>query len=139
MEKIVVAIDGSEFANKGLEEAIKIAKKFNSKIYLIYVGEPIDFEEESCAEAYKNATENYARKILGEARQRIEKEGLEAEEIFCWGRAAEEIVYHASKIGAQLIVIGSRGKAVGRFKRMLIGSVSKEVAERAECSVFIVK
>ena len=39
-----MAIDGSEFANKGLEEAIKIAKKFNSKIYLIYVGEPIDFE-----------------------------------------------------------------------------------------------
>ena len=122
MEKIVVAIDGSEFANKGLEEAIKIAKKFNSKIYLIYVGEPIDFEEESCAEG-----------------QRIEKEELEAEEIFCWGRATEEIVYHASKIGAQLIVIGSRGKAVGRFKRMLIGSVSKEVAERAECSVLIVK
>lgn len=139
MDRILVAIDGSEFANRGLEEALKLAKKFNSKMFLIYVGESVGFEEEGAAEAYRKAVENYAKRILSEARQRLAKEGVEAEEIFCWGRPAEEIVLHASDVGASLIVVGSRGRAVSRLKRFLIGSVSKEVAEKAECSVLVVR
>lgn len=139
MDRILVAIDGSEFANKGLDEALKLAKKFNSKVFLIYVGESVGFEEEGAAEAYRNAVEKYATQVLSQAKQRLAKEGVETEEIFCWGRPADEIIIHASDVGAKLIVVGSRGRAVSKLKRFLMGSVSKEVAEKADCSVLVVR
>jgi nucleotide-binding universal stress UspA family protein len=49
---------------------------------------------------------------------------------------ADAILEVADQVGADLIVVGSRGHGVGR--RLLRGSVSTKVAHHAECSVLIV-
>lgn len=53
------------------------------------------------------------------------------------GDAGGAIVSTAMATGADLVVVGARG--VGRFQRLLLGSVSERVAQTAPCPVLIVK
>ena len=53
------------------------------------------------------------------------------------GRAATVIVETASRLGADLIVMGSRGR--GPIGAMILGSVSAEVADHAPCPVLVAR
>ncbi|WP_026187074.1 universal stress protein [Ensifer sp. BR816] len=53
------------------------------------------------------------------------------------GDYAETILSVAQEIGADMIVVGSRG--LGRFRGMLLGSVSRKIAQHAHCSVMVVR
>jgi nucleotide-binding universal stress UspA family protein len=49
----------------------------------------------------------------------------------------EEIVVLASRLGAGLIVVGSRGR--GPLRKALMGSVSNSVVRHAHCPVTVVR
>ena len=53
------------------------------------------------------------------------------------GPPAETICGRARESGADLIVVGSRG--LGVLDRLLLGSVSAAVAQRADCSVLLAR
>jgi nucleotide-binding universal stress UspA family protein len=53
------------------------------------------------------------------------------------GHPADEIVRAAAEADIDLVVVGARG--LGRFKRLLLGSVSERVLHRAYCPVLVVK
>ncbi len=53
------------------------------------------------------------------------------------GRAASEIVREADRFGAGLILLGARGH--GAVDRILVGSVSSEVVDQADCPVLVVR
>lgn len=53
------------------------------------------------------------------------------------GDYAETILAVADEIGADMIVVGSRG--LGRLRGMLVGSVSQKVVQHAHCSVMVVR
>lgn len=53
------------------------------------------------------------------------------------GEYAATILAIAEEIGADLIVVGSRG--LGRLKGLLVGSVSQKIAQHAHCSVLLVR
>jgi nucleotide-binding universal stress UspA family protein len=140
LEKILVATDGSENANRAVEEAAKLAKAFGAKVTVIYVGEKITgLQVEGGVDAINRAIEEEGKQILEDAKQQLTSAGVDADTIFKWGHPEREIVDTASEVGADLIVIGSRGRQMSGFKRFLMGSVSREVAEKAECSVYVVK
>ena len=53
------------------------------------------------------------------------------------GSPADEIVQTAEEVGADLIVMGSRG--LGTVHSVLLGSVSDRVLHRAHCAVLVVR
>ncbi|ORX80442.1 adenine nucleotide alpha hydrolases-like protein, partial [Anaeromyces robustus] len=53
------------------------------------------------------------------------------------GEPKIEIVRKANEIGADLLIMGSRG--MGSFKKMFVGSVSEYCVNNADCPVLIVK
>lgn len=53
------------------------------------------------------------------------------------GDYAETILAVTEEIGADMIVVGSRG--LGRLKGMLVGSVSQKIIQHARCSVMVVR
>lgn len=53
------------------------------------------------------------------------------------GDYAETILAVTKEIGADMIVLGSRG--LGRLKGMLVGSVSQKIIQHAHCSVLVVR
>jgi len=70
---------------------------------------------------------DYARGIgVGNVETRVEP-----------GDYAETILAVAEEIGADMIVVGSRG--LGRLKGMLVGSVSQKIIQHARCSVLVVR
>jgi nucleotide-binding universal stress UspA family protein len=53
------------------------------------------------------------------------------------GKAVDQILRYAGEMGADLIVMGSRGRST--WGRILMGSVSHSVSTRAKCPVMIVR
>jgi nucleotide-binding universal stress UspA family protein len=154
IKKILVAIDGSEPANKALDFALGLAEKYSAEITLLNVYQPITplfyfpatseigytpisppIPEASLSKELKAQHE----KVLSEAFKKAsrDKPNLKITKMLSEGRPSDEIIEAAKEGKFDLIVMGSRG--VGRIKEIFLGSVSDRVADEAKCSVLIVK
>ena len=66
----------------------------------------------------------------------LEKEGIPFDMVLL-GNPSEEILNVSKKKKADCIVVGSLGK--GMLSRVLLGSVSTSISQRADCTVIIVR
>jgi nucleotide-binding universal stress UspA family protein len=151
-QRILVPYDDSKFAEKALDEAIKIAHLTGGIIYLctiISIGNMIP--PGSLLGLVKSASSGkLQRRLLRLAKiqtQRLEaskiahcrSKGVRAYyKIIIDGNTAEEILKIAKKKSVDLIVIGSQGLH-GISKIKSLGSVSRKVAELATCPVLIIR
>ena len=86
---------------------------------------------------YKEATDRRAQTIIDFYRKALEENGVaDIRTVAKVGHPAEEILNTAKEEGVEMIIIGSRGK---RTTHRFMGSVSREVANRAEIPVLLVK
>jgi len=123
-KRILVGYDGSNHSRMALLEAIKIAKVFSGFIKVITV--------------YKQGLEKEAEKLLREAEQYLKSEKVDHELLSILGsNPSRALVDTAKHEEFDLIVIGSRG--LGSAASILLGSVSRQVATKAECDVLVVK
>lgn len=137
MQKILVCFDGSEWAKKALNEAIKIAEKFGSQITVLSVVPKVCFLEigVDCATVegiFKAEVEGNLKR----AQEILNEKGVKGETIILEGTPADVIVDYA-KNGYDLVVIGSKGKDA--TERTLFGSVTQKVALNATQSVLIIR
>ncbi len=149
-EKILVPTDGSKFARKALLHAIKIAKRFGSKIHIVIVVDPEDFPpgmllgllkkdkllEESIAKFMAAVKTRARREVLAEAAI-CKSEGVDAIYDILSGKPVEMILKYANGKKIDLLVIGSQGLR-GLSKLKVLGSVSRKVSELAPSAVLIV-
>ncbi len=145
-KKILVAIDGSPQSDKAAEEAVRLAaasgSKFRSRIYALLVlpksdaPAVIDYLPDSRAVAAVDV--DATRKRMFYVIDKSAREaGVDLTSLVAYGDPADEIIHMAEEQECDVIVIGSSGK--GRVKRALLGSVSAEVALKADISVYIVR
>jgi nucleotide-binding universal stress UspA family protein len=86
---------------------------------------------------FKANQDKKANAILDSYTNRIKESGMSnVNRIIRTGHPAEEVLKAAKEIGADMIIVGSRGKRKGT---LLMGSVSREVANYAEVPVLVVK
>jgi nucleotide-binding universal stress UspA family protein len=141
MHNIVVPVDGSEHANRAAMFAAKLAGEVNAALTLIYVYDPptaslMGLEAKSREEidairtADAQASFDAARESIGSTEVPISMQAL-------IGHAAPEIIRFAEDCGADLLVMGSRGRS--QLRGLLLGSVSEHVVRRATCPVTIVR
>lgn len=146
MNRILVALDGSEHSKKAVELAVDLAKTWKAELYMIHVLEekkaPEGFEE--YAKAERISPTDYFKivcekaRFVGEAEARAKAAGLEKVKRICTqGDPADEILKTADSNKVDLIVMGSRG--LGGFSRAFMGSVSTKVCNHARCSCITVK
>lgn len=88
-------------------------------------------------EALKDADNSHAENILKESKESMASLAIPKTQVMRQGDAAEEIIKYSDEIGANLIVMGSRG--LGTFSKVLLGSVSQKVLSYSSCSILIVK
>jgi len=129
MSKILVAIDGSESAEKALKYTVQLAKKHKAKITLLNV------QESKLFSLKPNMVKEVGERILSDAATKVK--GLKVNTQLEFGNPAETIIEVAEKENYDLIVVGSRG--VSNVKRFFLGSVSDDVSHHAKCSVLIVR
>ncbi len=77
--------------------------------------------------------------MLSAALEKAKDEGIEARGAVLKEQqgVAAAIIHRAEDEGVDLIVIGSRGST--GLRRVLLGSVAKDVVERAHCPVLVVR
>ena len=139
---ILLATDDSEEAQLAATTASDLAEKTNSELHVITVGPDYPLyelpEHPAGFEDVLRENRREAKEVLEQQAKRIEESGGTVKETHLReGRADEEIVELAEKIGAGLIVMGSRGHS--RLRRALLGSVSDAVVRHAHCPVTIVR
>jgi nucleotide-binding universal stress UspA family protein len=87
---------------------------------------------------HQDELDRQAKGLLEAETERIASSGTAvAESHLRRGRADREIALLAEEEGADLIVMGSRGR--GRIRRALMGSVSDSVVRHAHCPVMVVR
>ncbi|MBE0490020.1 MAG: universal stress protein [Halomonas sp.] len=145
---ILVPVDGSAHAEKALSVAALLARASSATLHLMTVAEfPPDniglftggtaepfseVEREKLAEGMKQE----AHKVIEKARSAVNLDGIEVEEVTRQGRPADLINKEAESLGADAIVMGSRG--VSDMRGMVFGSVSHKISHIAGCTVITV-
>ncbi|THF79488.1 universal stress protein [Cohnella fermenti] len=137
---ILVAYDGSGQSDKALNHAVQIASRFGSKLTVAHVFYlPIynsgDLLINTPADLAQQLTEQ-SSKVLEKAKVRV-PDSVAAEYKLLEGSPALAILDLAEELQNDLIVIGSRG--LGPIREFVLGSVSHNVVQHAECPVMIVK
>jgi nucleotide-binding universal stress UspA family protein len=144
INKVLLAMDGSDPSKHALEYAIEIAKKWGSSLFIISVvptivlpviepglsSENIDKLEEE--------TKKFYQKVLIDAEEKLKKyPEIQYETILEHGRPCKVINDVASKENVDLIIIGSRG--LGGITGYILGSTSHRVADHCKMPILIVK
>ena len=138
--KVLVPVDGSENSLRALEAAIFLSKKIETQITALHVMEkaPTVYihpqkELEELLKNYRNESE----RILGKCQEIGNNNEIELNTAISKGNVASRIIQYAEKGLFDLIVMGHRGS--GKFKEMVLGSVSEKVLHQTKCSVLIVR
>lgn len=130
-KKILLAIDGSDYAMRAAKHAMELAKMTpESSIEIVCV---ID-QNRGNSEVSKTA---YRKAILEEMEQMAKAAQINYEIIFLHGDPGLQIIKHANQQQSDLVVIGSRG--LNRLQEFVLGSVSHKIAKQTKCPVLIVK
>ncbi len=137
IKRILVPVDGSETADKAVEEAAVLAQAYNAEIHILYVANINQLAINAClSDAILEAVNKAGNEILEKAAKRI-PENINVITTSETGSPAVTITDFADEIKADLVVIGSRG--LGLVKGVLLGSVSQYVVEHAPCPAVVVK
>jgi nucleotide-binding universal stress UspA family protein len=139
-QTIVVGTDGSQAADRALEEAIDIAQRDGARLHLVTAfPDPAVIRERvtSGATSVQVNLSEIADSVLTRAAERAGEKGVPVETYASESDPAEAILEVAKAQDADLIVVGSRG--LSGIQRFLLGSVSSKVSEHAVCSVMIVR
>jgi universal stress protein A len=141
IKRILVPIDFSELSSEMITTAIDFALVFHATIDLAHVyvdpmyvlPPPVDL---AIFPYDMGQVMTRAQQGLDAAAERLRAAGVTYETTLLSGRAGPEIVAHAKKTGANLIVMGTHGR--GGIEHAILGSVTERVVHHAPCPILVV-
>ena len=139
---ILVAVDLSGATQKVLQYAKTLASGMAAKVWVLYAEKPdlgfVGFGPgrpqsvlDQVAHDFKEKREELQNEV-----DKLRNSGLDVEPLLTQGAAVEVILDEASKLKADLIVVGSHGH--GAVYHLMVGSVSEGVLHRSTCPVLVV-
>jgi len=139
--KILVPIDFSDHASAALDLAIDLASTAGATLHLLHCY-PIDPGAISpyglvLPEGFDRDVREAASRELARWADKADAAKVPVEQHLSSMFPAEVIVQTADEIGADLIVMGTRG--LSGLKHVLLGSIAERVLRLAHCPVLTVK
>lgn len=135
--KILVAVDGSEPAQKAFDSALEHAEKDKAELFVLTVAQPPEIGDDVEMEAVIENSREYHAKLFPPLQKLASAKHVKAHFEIAVGHPVEQIIYHADKHGVDLIVVGHRGRS--KFAQLLLGSVSKQIVQHADRPVLVVR
>lgn len=140
-KKILVPSDFSEDAEAALDLAIQIAQDMGAELHLVHAYRlPVEMLS-PYGVPLPDAVVPEIRKAAGgqlqEQLDRVRRSGVQAEAHLREGTAPEAVAEAARALGADLIVMGTRGRT--GLAHVVLGSVAERTLRAAPCPVLTVK
>lgn len=145
-EKILVAVDGSEYSDAALRHALELARLSGGQVVAATITEPatlavpaldmMAIDTSRLFEDLEKASAETAALILQQTRDKAGGVAIGAVHIPS-RQVADGILEAAEMAGATLIVMGSHGRR--GLSRLLLGSHAAEVLARSKLPVLVVK
>jgi nucleotide-binding universal stress UspA family protein len=137
-KEIVVATDGSAGASVAVEQGVWLAKMLGAKVTFVAVARaPFAVLGDPYYRRALTADLARARSAIADAVVAAEERRVPYETEILEGSPAEKILDVAGTHGADLIVIGSRGR--GAVTGAVLGSVSSDVVHRSDRPVLVAR
>ncbi|MGB7859043.1 MAG: universal stress protein [Acidimicrobiia bacterium] len=144
MEKIVLAVDGSEHSKRAAQMAATLSRCCEAPVDIIHVVPEMRLADPGGIQDYARledawVTQRDLLKAAGgnvlslAASEVVENGGKVDHQAVLIGPVAREIVQHAEEVGADYIVMGRRG--LGDLGGLLMGSVSHRVGQLTETTL----
>lgn len=134
----LVAIDGSEGAQRALDCALSLVERLGGKVTALVVEGKLPAYAATAGEVdeVKREKDEFFARVLEDARSQAQARGVELKTELVPGHAAEVITHYAKAHGHDLIIVGHRGHFLGDY---LLGSTADRVAHHAHCPVIVVR
>jgi nucleotide-binding universal stress UspA family protein len=142
-ERILVPVDGSPTSNRGLDEAVRLAKLTGAQLRLLHVIDVLSLWY--AAEGYSGASADVltllrkgGEEIVLGARALVHDVPVDTVLLEnSQGRVAELVADEAKRWRADLVVVGTHGRrGIGRA---LLGSDAEQIARTAPVPVLLVR
>lgn len=138
--KVLVPVDGSDNSFRALDVALLLSEKLGAKITAIHVMEEIPVLHIHSEKLLRELLDAYKKErqiILTKSAEVATRKGISINTKLLQGNAGSTILDFCEKEKYDIIVMGSRG--MGKFKELVLGSVSNKVIHHASCPVLIVR
>jgi nucleotide-binding universal stress UspA family protein len=142
---ILISTDGSEVAQKGVDQGLSLARSVGAKVTIVTVTEPFPvypgpdwIPGPNEIADYEARQKEWATKVLDDAKAEADRLGVATETVHVpQARPAETIVATADQRHCDLIVMASHGRR--GLRRLLLGSQTSEVLVSSAVPVLVVK
>ncbi len=151
LERILVAVNGSEQSIRASMYAIMLAKQYNCMLKAIYVVDTATLKQLTMSkffvaeesERYEKSLNSEGNRYLSYVSQLAEKKGVLVETELRKGAVWSQIVSSADEYGANVIVLGGKKASRDSFRSSLkhdrLSSTNNEIVANANCNVLIVQ
>ncbi len=146
--KVLVALDFSEFSHAVLEMGIKVAKALKGKVFLLHIEDdiyrirqsheitPMDEEFFPVINQFHDARIKQCQTHMEKLYKKIPS-ALRGDKVIVEGHPIEEIVKYAEQNKISVLVVGAQGSS--NLSMSKLGSTAEKIVRKAPCSVVVVK
>jgi nucleotide-binding universal stress UspA family protein len=137
-EKILVAVDHSEISGRALEAARALASLSHGEVWVLHLREREMMGKTGMLTSTESSDE--ATTAVTDAVNQLTQAGIKAHAVVrdtVFGYAAREIVSDAAELGADVIVMGTRGRS--DLAGLVLGSTAHKVIHLADRPVLVVR
>lgn len=138
--KILVPVDGSDNSYRALDAALFLSEKLGSNITVIHVMEDVPVLYIESQKLLSELLENYKKEkqdILSKCSEIATKKGVTIKTVLLQGNPASIILGFSKKEKYDIVIMGSRG--MGKFKEIILGSVSSKIVHHSSCPVMLIR
>jgi nucleotide-binding universal stress UspA family protein len=139
-DRILCPIDFSKFSKLALDYAVAVARSYGAEVTALHAAESVSMPVLAASPAGEPFDVASARQALesdlAKWTQAVRDLDVPISEVVTIGHPVEQILELASRMPADLIVMGTHG--LGGFERLMLGSVAEKVLRKAPCPVLTV-
>lgn len=137
---ILVPVDGSDNSYRALDAALLFSEKLGSNITVVHVMEQVPITHIGSEKLLSEFLEAYKKEnqdILSKCSEIATQKGLTIKTLLLQGNPASVILDYSKQQKFDLLIMGSRG--MGKFKELILGSVSSKIVHHSPCAVLLIR